>query len=76
MTKLNNIPDSALQALENARQAYKKKELAEAHYWAERAANLAPDQEEPWLILASSSNPPDVFFYLKKALDLKGSGLI
>ena len=49
---------------------YKKKELAEAHYWAERAANLAPDQEEPWLILASSSNPPDVFFYLKKALDL------
>ncbi len=64
------MPDQALQALENARQAIKNKEPAEARLWAQKAANLAPDQEEPWLILAASSNPSESIFYLKKALEI------
>ncbi len=45
---MNNTLDPALQALDNARQAVGKSDRAEARFWAEKAANLAPNQEEPW----------------------------
>ena len=35
---------------------------------AESAANLAPELEEPWLVLAAASNPADSLKYLQQAL--------
>lgn len=57
------------EALSYAREALKNGKTAEARQWAERAAELAPQSEDPWLILASVGSPRESMGYIRKALD-------
>ncbi len=41
-----------------AREALKNGNMAEARQLAERAAELAPQSEDPWLLLAAVASPP------------------
>lgn len=41
------------EALSYARQALKNGSMTEARQWAERAAELAPQSEDPWLVMAA-----------------------
>jgi len=56
-------------AIANAREALKKGDMTEARQWAERAAELAPQSEDPWLILAAVVSPRESMKYIRKALD-------
>jgi hypothetical protein len=58
----------ARQAVQNARQALERGDPEEARRWAELAASLAPDWEQPWLILAAVASPHASLSYLRKAL--------
>jgi hypothetical protein len=58
------------EALSYAREALKNGAKEEARKWAERAAMLAPQSEDPWLILITVSNPRESVDYARKALDL------
>lgn len=60
---------SYTRAIQHARQALKKGDRRVARRWAERAASLAPSQEEPWLIMAALATPRASLEYLKHALD-------
>jgi uncharacterized protein involved in exopolysaccharide biosynthesis len=70
---MNTLTDPAKQALEKAHHAVNQGEMVEARHWAEKASNLAPEQEEPWLILAGVSEPPEDIYYLKRALEINPS---
>ncbi len=56
-------------AIANAREALKNGAMTEARQWAERAAELAPQSEDPWLILAAVVNPKESVKYIRKALE-------
>jgi lipoprotein-anchoring transpeptidase ErfK/SrfK len=56
-------------ALTNAREALKTGNMTEARQWAERAAELAPQSEDPWLILAAVVSPRESVQYIRKALE-------
>ena len=58
------------QAILNAQEALKRRELFEAGQWALTASNIAPDREEPWLLLAAVSKPPESIAYLQHALEI------
>src|SRR4030042_6087805 len=58
------------QALVNARRAYRTGNHHQARYWAQRAAALAPENEEAWLWLAAVSNPRASVDYLRRALEV------
>lgn len=60
---------SYIRAIQNARLALKKGNRRVARRWAERAASLAPNQEEPWLIMAALATPRASLEYLKHALE-------
>ena len=51
-----------------ALQALKAGSPASARTLAESAANLAPELEEPWLVLAAASGPAESLEYLQQAL--------
>ncbi len=55
-------------ALEEAKKALHRKEHRTARRWAEKAASLAPDNEEPWLFLAAVASPRASLAYLQRAL--------
>jgi lipoprotein-anchoring transpeptidase ErfK/SrfK len=57
-------------ALQKARHAYSQGDRKETRLWAQRAAALAPDQEEPWLWLAAVASPSSSLTYLKRALQI------
>ena len=57
----------ARKAVELARQALLQGDRNLAHRMAEQAASLAPDWEDPWLVLAASSELADSWAYLEKA---------
>jgi peptide/nickel transport system permease protein len=61
-------PESAQGALQKARQALQQGDTQAARRWAETAASLRPDLEEPWLILAAYSSPQESTGYLERAL--------
>jgi lipoprotein-anchoring transpeptidase ErfK/SrfK len=64
-------PSSDYQSdIENARQAFRRRDRPAARYWAQRAAGLQPDQEEPWLWLAAVASPHASLDYLKRALEI------
>jgi lipoprotein-anchoring transpeptidase ErfK/SrfK len=52
-----------------AREALKKGSMTEARQLAERAAELAPQSEDPWLILAAVVSPRESMEYIRKALE-------
>ena len=57
-------------AIVNAREALRTGNVTEARQWAERAAELAPQSEDPWLILAAVVDPRDSMDYIRKALEI------
>ena len=58
------------EALSYAREALKNGAMAEARQWAERSAELAPQSEDPGLILAAVASPRESVEYIRKALEL------
>ena len=57
------------EALSYARQALKNGSMTEARQWAERAAELAPQSEDPWLVMAAvATSPRESMEYIRKAL--------
>jgi lipoprotein-anchoring transpeptidase ErfK/SrfK len=62
--------DPASLALHNARRALQSGNHREARRWAQQAAALAPQSEEPWLLLAALAGPRASLAYLKRALEI------
>ena len=60
----------ARQAIQNAREALRSGDRKTARRWAELAASLAPNTEEPWLILAAVASPRASLGYLERALTI------
>jgi lipoprotein-anchoring transpeptidase ErfK/SrfK len=54
----------------DAREALKKGNMTQARQLAERAAELAPQSEDPWLILAAVVSPRESASYIRKALEV------
>jgi lipoprotein-anchoring transpeptidase ErfK/SrfK len=57
-------------AIQQARQALKQGNRRAARRWAEQAATINPEKEEPWLIIAALANPRASLEYLKHALKI------
>lgn len=57
-------------AISQARRALQSGERYQARRWAEKAITLAPNEEEPWLLLAVVSSPRASVAYLNKALEI------
>lgn len=60
----------ARQAIQNAREALRNGDKGTARHWAELAASLAPELEEPWLVLAAVASPRASIAYLNEALKI------
>ena len=60
----------AQQALQNAREALRDGNRSTARRWAEQAAKLAPQLEDPWLILASVASPKASVAFIERALKI------
>jgi len=58
------------QAVKNAQAALKRRDIFEAGQWALRASQIAPEREEPWLLLAAVSSPSESISYLQRALSI------
>jgi lipoprotein-anchoring transpeptidase ErfK/SrfK len=65
---MSHDPTRALAAIEQAQQAYRRKDRRAARYWAQQAIALAPEVEEGWLWLAAVSGPQASVNYLQRAL--------
>jgi lipoprotein-anchoring transpeptidase ErfK/SrfK len=60
----------AQKAIQNAREALRAGNRGAARRWAEQAAQLAPQLEDPWLILASVASPRASVAFIEKALQI------
>ena len=58
----------ALIAIEQAQEAYRKKDRRSTRYWAQQAIALDPELEDGWLWLAAVSGPQASLSYLQRAL--------
>lgn len=58
----------AQKAIRSARVALRDGNRKEARRWAEQAAKLAPQLEDPWLILASVASPRASIAFIERAL--------
>ncbi len=58
------------QAIINAQAALRNRDSVDAKRWALNASVIAPNREEPWLLLAAVSKPGDSIYYLQMALAL------
>ncbi|MEW5940513.1 MAG: L,D-transpeptidase [Chloroflexota bacterium] len=56
------------QAIQNAREALRTGDAFAAKRWAELAAELAPETEDPWLLLTAVSEPRAALEHAKRAL--------
>ncbi|HUH97665.1 MAG TPA: L,D-transpeptidase family protein [Anaerolineales bacterium] len=65
---MNAQLDEAHLSVEKAREALRNGDRTEARQWAEHAASLAPQMEDPWLILAAVASPRASVEYIKTAL--------
>lgn len=65
----NNFTQSR-EAIANAQEAFRNGAIEDAREWAERAAQLMPQSEEPWLMLARVSSPSESVDHIRKALSL------
>ncbi len=54
----------------NAREALKRGDMTQARQLAEHAAELAPQSEDPWLILAAVASPRESVNYIRRALEV------
>lgn len=62
--------DPAIHAITEAQLALRRGDRRSARRWAEQALSLAPDREEPWLILAAVASPHASLAYLQRALEI------
>ena len=60
----------AQKAIQNAREALRDGDRSAARRWAEQAAKLAPQLEDPWLILAAVANPRASVTFIERALKI------
>lgn len=60
----------AKKAIQNAREALRSGDRNAARRWAEEAAKLAPQLEDPWLILASVASPRASVSFIERALQI------
>jgi lipoprotein-anchoring transpeptidase ErfK/SrfK len=60
----------AQKALQSAREALRDGNRGAARRWAEQAAKLAPQLEDPWLILAAVASPKASVAFIERALQL------
>ena len=60
----------AQKAIQNARDALRSGDRSSARRWAEQAAKLAPQLEDPWLILASVASPHASVSFIERALQI------
>ncbi len=67
LAAMNPPLDEAHLAVQNARNALRENRRTEARQWAERAASLAPQLEDSWLILAAIASPRASVEYIQKA---------
>ena len=58
------------QAIQNAQVALKQKDMRSTRHWAQLAVSIAPDREEPWLLLAAVADPQASLGYIDQALKL------
>ena len=65
---MSHDPARALIAIEQARQAYRKKDRRSTRNWAQQAIAFAPELEDGWLWLAAVSGPQASLNYLQRAL--------
>ncbi|MEW6403181.1 MAG: L,D-transpeptidase family protein [Chloroflexota bacterium] len=56
------------EAILYARDALRRGDMTTARRWAEQAAELAPQSEDPWLILAAIASPRESVDYVRRAL--------
>ncbi|MFH1185064.1 MAG: L,D-transpeptidase family protein [Chloroflexota bacterium] len=57
-------------AIQQAREALNSGDRMLARQWAERAAKLAPQLEDPWLVLAAVAGPRLGLAYIQRALQI------
>lgn len=67
------LPLPVMQSLKSARQALREGRREDAWRHAKLAAELAPEVEEPWLILAALAEPGESMYYLQKAMAINPS---
>lgn len=67
---MNSDTNEIEQAIQNSYAALNQGNRTGARYWAQRAAWLAPDREDPWLVLAVVSSPHASLSYLQRALKI------
>jgi lipoprotein-anchoring transpeptidase ErfK/SrfK len=60
----------AQKAIQNAREALRDGDRSAARHWAEQAAKLAPQLEDPWLILAAVASPKASVAFVERALKI------
>jgi lipoprotein-anchoring transpeptidase ErfK/SrfK len=67
---MNTRFNDARLSVEKAREALRNGNRTEARQWAEHAASLAPQMEDPWLILAAVASPRASVDYIRTALKI------
>ena len=67
---MNAELQQAFKAIRNARDALRSGDRTSARKWAEQAARLAPQLEDPWLILASVASPRASVAFIERALQI------
>lgn len=67
---MKEISAQVQQAIRRSQGALKAGDHRTARHWAEQALTLAPDQEEPWLLMAALASPRASIAYLEHALEI------
>lgn len=67
---MNPEINPAQYVLQRAQSALERGDRRAARRWAEEAASLAPEREEPWLFLAALASPRASLAYLERALEI------
>ncbi|MBN1451622.1 MAG: hypothetical protein JW963_11455, partial [Anaerolineales bacterium] len=67
---MNPTLPQAQEAIRNAREALRSGDHSAARRWAEQAAQLAPQLEDPWLILAAVASPRASVSFIQRALQI------
>ena len=67
---MNPTLSKAQEAIQNAREALRSGDRSAARRWAEQAAELAPQMEDPWLILAAVASPRASVSFIQRALQI------
>ena len=67
---MNPPSDELRETLAQAHAALKHGNRSAARRWATRAIMLAPEREEPWLLMSTLASPRASTAYLKRALEI------